>query len=181
MKRVLIGLVLTWLVGFGAESEWLQLRVFDPDGTVEINFPVKLLAQSISLMPEEARLKIEEEEIDLKGLLSELSDNEEELLEIETDSARVDIRVVDRAKVVSPSHNRPRNFVIVAQDRDGDSFRLRIPLKLFRLILRWLPDEGSEEAAQFFEEFVKTLSEPGRYCLIRVSAPDEWLRCQWNS
>jgi hypothetical protein len=175
MKRVLVGLVLIWLVGFGAEPEWLQLRVFDPDGTVEINFPVKLLVQSTSLMPKEARLKIDEEEIDLNELLSEISEEEEPLLELETDSARVDIRVVDRAKVVSPSHNRPKNFVIVAQDRDGDSFHLRIQLKLFRLILRWLPDEDSEEAAQFFEEVVNILSEPGRYCLIRVSAPDEWL------
>lgn len=36
--------------------------VFEPDGTVEINSPV---VQSISLMPEEVRLKIEEE-IDLR-------------------------------------------------------------------------------------------------------------------
>jgi len=150
------------------ESKYIRLEVTEIDedaGFVEINLPWSLARYADILVPDDVKEEMEEEGIDMKGLIKdaideidELNKETDKLLEIESDDSRIELVLVPLEEVIEPAKGKPKWFVMKAIDEDGKKTRIKFPLILAEVALKILPylelEEEDEQAVHFLREFV---------------------------
>jgi len=152
------------------EPDWVQLRIFSAADTVEINFPAVLVKQSSALMPENVRITMDKDAIDLVERMNDLDKDHSKLLEISGDSGRVEMGFIPVNTIRTRSNHPPRDFRI-----EAENFHLRASLPILKLFVKSLAGD-SDENLKFFTELGKAITKPGRYSIMRVKNGEEKLK-----
>lgn len=169
------------------ESKCLRLEVTEmaEDTTlVEISLPWSLAQYADILVPDDTRKKMEEEGIDVKKLIQDAADEIDEisketdkLLEIESDSSKVELVLVPLEKVIEPAKAKPKWFVMKVIEEDGEKTTIKLPIILAEVVLKTLPyfavDEEDEQAVLFLAKFVSEIrNTAGIYRFMHVENGD---------